>query len=87
MKPRIFCLALMASALATPAFLAPSKAAAQGCSLCRDATAGSAPQARKALSRAIPLLGVPALTIFAGAFILAKRIKPGGSDNGEPASW
>jgi hypothetical protein len=61
------------------AFIAPSKAIAQGCGQCRDATAGSAPRARKAMRIAIPLLGIPAIGIFAGAVVLAKRIKPGQS--------
>jgi len=74
MKSSLFRLALLAAALA-----APFPATAQGCSLCRDATAGSAPQARRALRRAIPLLGIPAIGIFAGGLVLAKRIKPGGS--------
>jgi cytochrome c oxidase subunit 3 len=50
---------------------------AQGCSLCRDATAGSAPQTRKAFRLAIPLLGSPAIAIFAGSLVLAKKIQPG----------
>jgi len=49
----------------------------QGCSLCRDTTAGSAPQARKALLWAIPLLGIPAIGIFAGVLLLARTIQPG----------
>jgi hypothetical protein len=52
-------------------------ATAQGCSLCRDATAGSTQQARKALRLAIPLLGIPAIGIFAGALALARKVKPG----------
>jgi hypothetical protein len=55
----------------------PSRATAQGCSLCRDTTAGSTPQARKALRIAIPLLGIPAVSIFAGALVLARKVKPG----------
>jgi len=72
MKSRLFSLALLALALAPPL-----PATAQGCSLCRDATAGSTPQARKALRLAIPLLGLPAIGIFAGVLILAKRTRPG----------
>ena len=53
------------------------RSTAQGCALCRDATAGSTPQARKALRLAIPLLGIPAVGIFAGALMLASRVKPG----------
>ena len=58
---------------------APSKATAQGCTLCRDATAGSSPQVRKALRIAIPLLGIPAIGIFVGALVLARKVKPGQS--------
>jgi hypothetical protein len=57
----------------------PSTATAQGCTLCRDTTAGSTPQARKALRIAIPLLGIPAIGIFAGALVLARRVKLGSS--------
>jgi len=58
-------------------FAAPQSARAQGCALCRDATAGSAPQARKALRIAIPLLGIPAIGIFAGGLALARKIRSG----------
>jgi hypothetical protein len=43
------------------------------CSTCRDATAGSAPQMRQGLRKAIPILGVPALFLFCGVFLLAAR--------------
>ncbi len=56
--------------------LAPA-ARAQGCSQCRDTTAGSAPQARKALAHAIPLLGIPAAGVFLGGLLLARNIQPG----------
>ena len=56
---------------------APSRATAQGCTLCRDATAGSPPKVRRALRIAIPLLGIPAIGIFAGGFVLARKVKPG----------
>lgn len=59
------------------AFALPATTRGQGCSMCRDATAGSAPQTRKALRRAIPLLGLPAIAIFAGSLVLARRIQPG----------
>ncbi len=77
MKSRHLAATFFALAL-TVAFATPSKASAQGCTLCRDATAGSTPQARKALRIAIPLLGIPAIGIFAGALMLARRVKPGG---------
>ncbi|MGI8771371.1 MAG: hypothetical protein ACR2JE_08030, partial [Acidobacteriaceae bacterium] len=49
---------------------------AQGCSACRDTTAGSAPQVRAGLRRAIPVLAVPALGIFIGTLVLARRSGP-----------
>ena len=48
----------------------------QGCSLCKDATAGSAPKARQGLRRAILVLGIPAGGVFLGILFIAKRIKP-----------
>ncbi len=59
------------------AFAFPAIMLGQGCSMCRDATAGSAPQTRKAFRRAIPLLGIPAIAIFSGALVLARKIQPG----------
>ncbi len=59
------------------AFALPATMRGQGCSMCRDATAGSAPQTRKALRRAIPLLGFPAIAVFAGSLLLARKIQPG----------
>ncbi|MBW4025769.1 hypothetical protein [Acidipila rosea] len=55
----------------------PLAAHAQGCSLCRDTTAGSSPRAQQGLRRAIPVLGVPAAGIFISALVIARRIKPG----------
>lgn len=49
---------------------------AQGCSLCKDSTAGSAPIVRQSLRRAILILGLPAGGIFIGILVLARRIKP-----------
>jgi hypothetical protein len=46
---------------------------AQGCSMCRDTTAGSAPQIRSGLRRAIPVLAIPAIALFVGFFALARR--------------
>ncbi len=46
---------------------------AQGCSMCRDTTAGSAPQIRSGLRRAIPALAIPAIALFIGFFIIARR--------------
>jgi hypothetical protein len=78
MRSRRLAAAFFAFVL-TIAFAAPHSSNAQGCALCRDATAGSAPQARKALRLAIPLLGIPAVGIFAGALVVARRIKSGDS--------
>jgi hypothetical protein len=61
----------------------PLNARGQGCSMCRDATAGSAPQARKAFRRAIPLLGFPAVGIFAGVLLLARKMEPGKQADGD----
>ena len=46
---------------------------AQGCSMCRDTTAGSAPQTRAGLRRAIPVLAIPAIALFVGFFVVARR--------------
>jgi hypothetical protein len=45
----------------------------QGCSMCRDTTAGSAPQIRAALRRAITVLAIPAIALFIGFFAIARR--------------
>jgi hypothetical protein len=50
---------LLAAVLAFPAL-----ASAQGCSMCRDTAAGSAPKMRQSLRRAIPVLGIPAAMVF-----------------------
>jgi hypothetical protein len=49
----------------------------QGCSACRDTTAGSAPRAREGLRRAIWVLGVPAGGICVAVFLIARRIEAG----------
>jgi hypothetical protein len=46
---------------------------AQGCSMCRDTTAGSAPQLRAGLRRAIPVLAIPAILLFGGFLVAARR--------------
>jgi hypothetical protein len=46
---------------------------AQGCSMCRDTTAGSAPKVRAALRLAIPVLAIPAIALFIGFFVVAHR--------------
>ena len=62
-------------ALALSAFFATSHVSAQGCSACRDTTAGSAPQARAGLRRGILVLGVPAGALFLGMIVVARRIE------------
>lgn len=54
----------------------PLPSHAQGCSLCKDSTAGSAPIVRQSLRRAILILGLPAGGIFIGILVLARKIKP-----------
>lgn len=53
-------------------FSAPT-AHAQGCSMCRDTTAGSAPEIRAGLRKAIPVLAIPAIGLFVGFFVIARR--------------
>jgi hypothetical protein len=54
----------------------PLSTHAQGCSLCRDTTAGSAPHVRQSLRRAILILGLPAGGIFLGILVVARKSKP-----------
>ena len=70
---RIARVMLIALLLTTPVAVR-----AQGCSLCKDATAGSSPQARRGLRRAILVLGIPAVAIFLGVLVIARQIQPGG---------
>jgi hypothetical protein len=67
--------ALSAAAL-TLLLVLPLHSHAQGCSLCKDSTAGSAPMVRQSLRRAILILGLPAGGIFLGILVLARKIKP-----------
>jgi hypothetical protein len=78
---RLTIVVLFALTLAPPL---PSHA--QGCSLCKDATAGFAPRQRQALRRAILILGIPAGAIFLGILILARKIKPREIGTGHRAS-
>jgi hypothetical protein len=65
---------LLRICLMTMVLLWPALAArAQGCSMCRDTTAGSAPQVRAGLRRAIPVLAVPAIGLFIAFFVVARR--------------
>jgi hypothetical protein len=59
--------------LTTLLLLCAFAAHAQGCSMCRDTTAGSAPQVRAGLRRAIPVLAVPAILLFGGFLVAARR--------------
>jgi hypothetical protein len=59
--------------LATLLLACSLAAHAQGCSMCRDTTAGSAPQIRAGLRRAIPVLAIPAIALFVGFCALARR--------------
>jgi hypothetical protein len=59
--------------LAALLFFFAACAQGQGCSMCRDTTAGSAPQIRAGLRRAIPVLAVPAIALFVGFFVVARR--------------
>jgi hypothetical protein len=54
----------------------PAVGTAQGCSLCRDASAGSAAKAREGLRRGILVLGIPAGAVFLGILAVAWKIKP-----------
>ena len=66
---RLLRICLMTIVLLSPALVAR----AQGCSMCRDSTAGSAPQVRAGLRRAIPVLAIPAIALFIGFFVVAHR--------------
>jgi hypothetical protein len=66
-----FC--LVALCLAILLFPCARAAHAQGCSMCRDTTAGAAPQIRAGLRKAIPILAIPAIALFIGFFALAQR--------------
>jgi hypothetical protein len=45
----------------------------QSCTMCRDTTAGSAPRVQAGLRRAIPVLAVPAILLFGGFLVIARR--------------
>ncbi|HVJ07062.1 MAG TPA: hypothetical protein VM554_01625 [Acidisarcina sp.] len=61
---------LLAAVLAVPV-----PVHAQGCSMCRDTAAGSAPQVRRSLRVAIPVLGIPALVLFLAMLGVAFRFR------------
>ncbi len=58
----------LALALSVPAL-------AQGCNLCKDATAGSAPHMRTGIRRAILMLGIPAGAVFLSVLVVARRYR------------
>jgi hypothetical protein len=66
------------------ALLLPGSIHAQGCSLCRDSTAGSPPRLRQAIRRAIFILGIPAAGVFAGILVIALRSRPREQDSPNP---
>ena len=72
---RLTRLCLIRLCLVTLLFASALGAHAQGCSMCRDTTAGSTPNVRKALRRGIFVLGIPAGAIFLGILVVAKRMK------------
>jgi hypothetical protein len=43
---------------------------ALACPFCRDNVAGSAPMVQKGFRRAVPVLGVPAIGLFAGILMV-----------------
>jgi hypothetical protein len=63
---------LLACALASPVFASR----VQGCSACRDNVAGSAPRVQQGFRKAIPVLAIPAVAIFAGILLLGWRSRP-----------
>jgi hypothetical protein len=68
-QTQLLRICLMAMVLLSPALVTR----AQGCSMCRDTTAGSAPQVRAGLRRAIPVLAIPAIALFIGFLVVAHR--------------
>jgi hypothetical protein len=72
--PRLLKIHWLGICLTALLFLLPAAAQAQGCSMCRDTTAGSAPEIRAGLRRAIPVLAIPAIGLFIAFFVVARRI-------------
>ena len=61
--------------LAILLFACAHTAHAQGCSMCRDTTAGAAPQIRAGLRKAIPILAIPAIALFVGFFVARPALR------------
>jgi hypothetical protein len=68
---RFWMLAALAALLCLPVL-----SHAQGCSLCRDTSAGTSEKAREGLRRGILVLGIPAGAVFVGILAVAWRIEP-----------
>lgn len=73
MMPRMLKTQWLGVCLTALLFLLPLAARAQGCSMCRDTTAGSAPEIRAGLRKAIPVLAIPAIALFVSFFVVARR--------------
>ncbi len=71
--PRLLKIQWLGICLTALLFLLPLAAHAQGCSMCRDTTAGSAPEIRAGLRKAIPVLAIPAIGLFIAFFVIARR--------------
>ncbi|HEY0785199.1 MAG TPA: hypothetical protein VGD62_04960 [Acidobacteriaceae bacterium] len=71
MRARPVALTLLALSLGLAAPLAP----AQGCTACRDATAGSAPRARQGLRRGIAVLGSACAGVLVAICVVAGKIE------------
>lgn len=66
--------------------IAASADASAQCAMCRDTTAGSGPQVRASLRRAIPVLGIPAVLIFVGIFGILFRFNKTDKDHSQNCS-
>ena len=75
-SPRLQVLKAALLLILTAMLALPTPISAQGCSMCRDTAAGSAPQVRKSLRRAIPILGIPATALFLAMLGVAFRFHP-----------
>lgn len=66
---------LWAAALGAALWM-PLPVHAQGCSLCKDTTAGAPVKEREGLRRGILVLGIPAGGVFVGILAVAWKMKP-----------
>ncbi|HTW45830.1 MAG TPA: hypothetical protein VMD58_09815 [Acidobacteriaceae bacterium] len=67
---------LLAVAALGAALWLPAPCRAQGCSLCRDTTAGAPAKEREGMRRGILVLGIPAGGVFVGILAVAWKMKP-----------